>query len=115
STSSLNSRPDPSLRGAQTVAPEPRPRGYEPQPTRWASTSISRSTFLPTKNPPVSTAIFQVMSQSSLSIVVLADAANIGFPSMSGPHPRNFPERVIGLVMSLIVRSPSSSNEESPV
>src|SRR2546430_7486417 len=58
--------------------------------------------------------MFQVMSQSSRSIVVFADAANIGFPSRSGPHPRNSPERVIGLVMSLIVRPPSSSNEEPP-
>src|SRR5947208_7255110 len=85
------------------------------QCTRWASTSISRSTLLPTKKPPVSTAMFQVMSQSSRSIVVLADAANIASPSISGPHPRNSPERVTGLLMSLIVRSPSSSNESPPV
>src|SRR6266545_5140617 len=45
----------------------------------------------------------------------LADAANIGSPCMSGPHPRNSPERVTGLVMSLIVRSPSSSNDVPPV
>src|SRR5438874_8604124 len=84
-------------------------------PRRCASTSISRSTFLPTRNPPASTAMFQVIPQSSRSMVVFADAASIGFPSMSGPHPRNSPERVTGLVMSLIVRSPSSSNDVPPV
>src|SRR5215207_9180904 len=31
------------------------------------------------------------------------------------PHPRNSPERVTGLVMSLIVSSPSSSNHDPPV
>src|SRR3989442_9887535 len=40
---------------------------------------------------------------------------DIGSPSMSGPHPRNSPDRVTGLVMSLIVRSPSSSNDVPPV
>src|SRR4051812_23464390 len=87
----------------------------EAQLTRCASSSISRSTFLPTRKPPVSTATFQVMSQSSRSIVVEADAANIGFPSMFGPQPRNSPERVTGREMSLIARSPSSSKDVPPV
>src|SRR5437016_9305669 len=53
--------------------------------------------------------------QSSRSVLVFAEAASIGFPCMFGPHPRNSPERVTGLVTSLIVRSPSSSNDVPPV
>src|SRR6266516_3874627 len=61
------------------------------QLARCASTSISRSTFLPTRKPPASTAMFQVIPQSSRSIVVFADAANIGFPFHVRPPPEELP------------------------
>jgi len=63
----------------------------------------------------VSTATFHVRSQSSRSTVVLASAEKIVLSYGSLPQPRNSPVSVIGFVMSLIVRSPSSSKLEPPV
>ena len=80
-----------------------------------ACTWSSRSTFLPTSMPPVSTAMFHVRSQFSRSTVVLASANNVGLSMTPGPQPRNSPFRVIGFVTSRTVRSPSSSKSLPPV
>ena len=79
------------------------------EPWRPRSRSRCRRSCRPGR-PPASTAMFQVMSQSSRSIVVFAETPKTGLPSMSEPAPRNSPLSVTGFVMSLIVRSPSSSN-----
>ena len=81
------------------------PSGYA---TLWASTSISRSTFLLTRNPPVSTAMFQLMPQLAhgRSWSGRSPPAWASHRPCPGPAPRNSPISVTGFVTPLIVQVP---------
>ena len=67
----------PSARNSVKPAPSTSRARASPNPYCWrlSSVSISSLTLLPTSKPPVSTATFHVMSQSSRSTSVLAENA----------------------------------------